>query len=85
MSLGNRASAYTKARDAVARTGSGYRRIVNTGPVSVVSLGAWCDLDAPTEESRACGTSFRVREFALLSDGREVTVLAGRGGPRRRG
>lgn len=57
---------------AVAWTGSGIVQIMNAGPVSVVSLGAWCDLESP-------GTSFRVREFALLSDGREVTLLADRG------
>jgi len=42
-----------------------------------VGLGAWCDLDSPAED--AGGSHFKVREFALLSDGREVTLLDDRG------
>lgn len=49
---------------------------MNAGPPAVVSLGAWCDL---SEGSDGSGTSCRVREFALLSDGREVTLLNDRG------
>ena len=45
----------------------------------MVGLGAWCDLDSPDEGSGGGGTSFKVREFALLSDGREVTLLDDRG------
>lgn len=52
---------------------------MNAGPASVVGLGAWCDLDPRGEDSGGGGTSFRVREFALLSDGREVTLLDDRG------
>ncbi len=51
---------------------------MNASPVAVVSLGARCDLDPPAEGPGG-GTSFRVREFALLSDGREVTLLDDRG------
>ena len=40
-----------------------------------MGLGAWCDL----EESSGGGTSCKVREFALLSDGHEVTLLDDRG------
>lgn len=52
---------------------------MNPGPVAVVSLGAWCDLDSSPAASSFTGTPFRVREFALLSDGREVTLLDDRG------
>jgi hypothetical protein len=48
---------------------------MNAIPVSVVSLGARGDL----EDSPGGGTSCTVREFALLSDGREVTLLDDRG------
>ncbi len=48
---------------------------MNASPVAVVSLGAWGDL----KESSDGGTSCKVREFALLSDGREVTLLDDRG------
>jgi len=48
---------------------------MNTGPATVVSLGAWGDLD----ENAAGGMSCDVREFALLSDGREITLLDDRG------
>ena len=48
---------------------------MNASPVAVVSLGAWGDL----KESSGGGTSCKVREFALLSDGREVTLLDDRG------
>ena len=54
--------------------------VMNASPVAVVGLGAWCDLDSPEEDSGGgAGTSFKVREFALLSDGREVTLLDDRG------
>lgn len=57
-----------------------YVRLMNASPVAVVGLGAWCDLDSREEDSRGgSGTSFKVREFALLSDGREVTLLDDRG------
>ena len=47
---------------------------------TVQSLGAWCDLDSSDEYTGSSGgTSFKVREFALLSDGREVTLLDDRG------
>jgi hypothetical protein len=53
---------------------------MNAGPAVVVALGAWCDLDSPGEDlAGGAGTSFKVREFALLSDGREVSLLDGRG------
>ncbi len=48
---------------------------MNAGPVTVVSLGAWGDL----EEGSGGVASCKVREFALLSDGREVTLLDDRG------
>ena len=48
---------------------------MNASPVAVVSLGAWGDL----KEASGGGTSCKVREFALLSDGREVTLLDDRG------
>jgi hypothetical protein len=48
---------------------------MNAGPAAVVSLGAWGEL----AEGSGGGTSCRVREFARLSDGREVTLLDGRG------
>ena len=45
-----------------------------------MGLGAWCDLHSPEEDSwGGGGTSCKVREFALLSDGREVTLLDDRG------
>jgi hypothetical protein len=50
---------------------------MNASPAAVVGLGAWCDLASPAED--AGGTHFKVREFALLSDGREVTLLDDRG------
>lgn len=53
---------------------------MNTGQVSVVGLGAWCDLHSREEDAAAgTGTSFVVREFALLSDGREIALLDDRG------
>jgi hypothetical protein len=53
---------------------------MNVGPAVVVALGAWCDLHSAGEDSGgSAGTSFKVREFALLSDGREVTLLDDRG------
>ena len=45
----------------------------------MVSLGAWCDLDSSPAAASVPWTSFKVREFALLSDGREVTLLDDRG------
>ena len=41
----------------------------------VVALGAWCDL-VPEEEVRATpgGAHIRVHEFAILADGRRVTI-----------
>jgi hypothetical protein len=50
---------------------------MNVCPAVVVALGVWCDLDSPGEDSG--GTHFKVREFAVLSDGREVTLLDDRG------
>ncbi len=44
-----------------------------------MGLGAWCDLDSAEEDSGGGGTSCKVHEFALLSDGREVTLLDDRG------
>jgi hypothetical protein len=48
---------------------------MNASPATAVSLVAWGDL----EESPGGGTYCKVREFALLSDGREVTLLDDRG------
>jgi hypothetical protein len=48
---------------------------MNASPATVASLGAWGDL----KEGSGGGTSCKVREFALLSDGREVTLLDDRG------
>jgi hypothetical protein len=45
------------------------------GPPTVISLGALGDL----EEAPGGGTTCTVQEFALLSDGREVPLLEGRG------
>lgn len=48
--------------------------------VAVVALGAWCEIDPRQEELRAFGdestpsASFRVLEFAVLEDGRRVTI-----------
>jgi hypothetical protein len=46
----------------------------------VVALGAWCDL-VPAEESSASpgGVSFAVHEFAILADGRRLTLHTARG------
>jgi hypothetical protein len=53
---------------------------MNTRPVRVVALRAWCDLYTPEEDSgNDGGTSFKVREIALLSDGDEVTLSDDRG------
>lgn len=44
--------------------------------VAVVGLGAWCDVDdVPAPD----GLAFLVDEFALLSDGRRLTLLDRRG------
>jgi hypothetical protein len=48
---------------------------VSANSVTVVSLGARGDI----REALGGGTSCRVHEFALLSDGREVTLLDDRG------
>jgi hypothetical protein len=48
---------------------------MDASPATVVSLGAWADL----HDASGGGTSCTVREFALLSDGREVTLLDDRG------
>jgi hypothetical protein len=48
---------------------------MDAGPATVVSLGAWGGL----QDGSGGGTSCTVREFALLSDGREVTLLDDRG------
>lgn len=52
-----------------------YRRLV-TSPV--VALGAWCDY-VPEEEALASpgSISFDVEEFAVLNDGRRVTLHSG--------
>jgi len=53
---------------------------MNVDSAVVVALGAWCDLYSTREDSAGgVRTSFKVREFALLSDGREVTLLDDRG------
>lgn len=55
-------------------------RAMNVGPAVVVALAAWCDLYSMEEDSGGgAGTFFKVRELALLSDGREVTLLDDRG------
>jgi hypothetical protein len=61
------------------RSRLGWRRYV-AGMTVVVALGAWCDL-VPPEESTASpgGASFAVQEFAVLEDGRRVTLHAERG------
>jgi hypothetical protein len=56
-----------------------YARLMNASAAAVVGLGAWCDLDSQEDSAGDAGTSFKVREFALLSDGREVTLLDDRG------
>lgn len=48
---------------------------MNASQASAVSLGAWGDLEKNPEG----GTNCKVREFAVLSDGREVTLLDDRG------
>lgn len=48
---------------------------MNASSVGVVKLVAWGDL----RESPGGGTSCDVRQFAVLSDGREVTLLNDRG------
>lgn len=53
---------------------------MSASPPAVVSLGAWCDLHLRRGSPGAGGgRSFKVREFALLPDGREVTLLDDRG------
>jgi hypothetical protein len=48
--------------------------------LAVVELRADCDLDDPEQYSASPGgTSFRVVEYAVLSDGRRVTLLDDRG------
>jgi hypothetical protein len=69
-------------RDPVRSSPSGanrdYGQSVNADVV--VALGAWCDL-VPPEESAASpgGLSFDVHEFAMLADGRRLTLHTGRG------
>jgi hypothetical protein len=48
---------------------------MDASPATVVSLGAWADL----QDGSGGATSCTVREFAVLSDGREVTLLDDRG------
>src|SRR4051812_33914713 len=48
---------------------------LNASPATVVSLGARGDV----KEGSGGGTSCNVREFALLSSGREITLLDDRG------
>ncbi len=46
----------------------------------VIALGAWCDLVPPEEDhSSPGGASFRVSEFAVLADGRRLTLHNERG------
>ena len=41
----------------------------------VIAFGAWCDLVPPEEDTATPGgASFRVYEFAMLADGRRVTL-----------
>ena len=49
---------------------------MNASRATVVSLWAWGELE---EGGPGGGSSCSVREFALLSDGREVTLLDDRG------
>jgi hypothetical protein len=51
-------------------------RCGQTGDVTVVRLGAWCDLDDDAVELDAAqrSASFRVREFAELDDGRRLVL-----------
>jgi len=44
----------------------------------VVALGAWCDLDADARTSPG-DASFVVHEFAVLADGRRLTLHTERG------
>jgi hypothetical protein len=57
--------------------------VVTVCPVSdeVVGLGAWCDF-VPAAESRDSpgSVSFAVKEFAVLADGRTVTLHSGERG-----
>ncbi len=42
---------------------------------TVVALGAWCDLHVPLEGSATPGgIHFRISEFAVLADGRRVSI-----------
>ena len=45
--------------------------------LQVISLGAWCDF--VVEDDLHHGVSFRVAEFAVLADGRRVTLHDERG------
>ncbi len=41
----------------------------------VVALGAWCDYETDEEASATPGgANFRVHEFAILEDGRRITI-----------
>ncbi len=55
----------------------GYRQRLDA---EVMALGAWCDL-VPRETSTASpgGTSFEVHEFAIMNDGRRLTLHTSRG------
>ena len=48
-------------------------------PADVVALGAWCDLREPDAWQDPHTISFVVHEFAVLSDGRRVTLHTDRG------
>ena len=47
--------------------------------MTVVSLGAWCDCE--DEHRDDGGLSFRVHEFAVLADGRRITLSHDLDGP----
>jgi hypothetical protein len=68
-------NARTPTRDRAAPSDFCIVRLMNGSRPTVVSLGARGDL----EEGSGGGASCKVREFALLSDGREVTLLDDRG------
>jgi len=50
---------------------------LSAGTSRVVSLGALCDLDESAQDDRT--QSFKVSEFALLEDGRQVILHSERG------
>lgn len=51
--------------------------VVTGGPFRVVGLGAICDLEQTSADRRT--VSFSVSEYALLDDGRRVTIRDGLG------